>query len=108
MKWLLERFASAAESPAFIHDGRRVTYGGVVERVEQFSKLLRARGVLPGERVAVLGDFSPEVFCLILALGVNRNIIIPLTRESVIEIEVALAVSGCDWIAEFDSTNTEV
>jgi len=49
----------------------------------------------------VLGDYSPDFFCLILALAVNSNIIIPLTRDSVIEEGVALGVSGCDWFVEF-------
>lgn len=106
MQWLLDRFATAPDTDAFVHDGRRVTYGAVVERVDAFRRLLDKRGVKSGDRVAVLGDFSPEVVCVILALGLNKNIVIPLTRDSVIEIDSALAVSGCDWIVDFDPTNT--
>lgn len=106
MQWLVDRFSTASDKNAFVHDGRRVTYGAVVQRIDAFGRLLEKEGVKPGDRVAVLGDFSPEVFCIILALGLNRNIVIPLTRESVIEIESALAVSGCDWVVDFDSTNT--
>jgi acyl-CoA synthetase (AMP-forming)/AMP-acid ligase II len=108
MEWLLQRFATAPERIAFAHEHREVTYGEVLGKVEAFGDLLRSRGIKTGDRVVVLGDFSPDVFCLILALARNGNIIIPLTRESVIEVSTALAVSGCDWYAEFDQTNNDV
>jgi acyl-CoA synthetase (AMP-forming)/AMP-acid ligase II len=105
MEWLLERFNAARDRIAFVHEHREVTYGGVADRIRAFGDELRARDVQPGERVAVLGDFSPEVVCLVLALARNANIIIPFGRESMVELDVALAVSGCDWFAEFDHAN---
>jgi acyl-CoA synthetase (AMP-forming)/AMP-acid ligase II len=108
MEWLLERFATGADRPAFTHEGRQVTYGEVLARVESFGAELRDRGIRPGETVVILGDYSPEVVCLILALARNRNIIIPLSRNSVIELDTALAVSGCHWFAEFDAEDIQV
>jgi acyl-CoA synthetase (AMP-forming)/AMP-acid ligase II len=105
MHWLFERFASAPERIAFVHEQRQVTYREVLEKVRLFGDMLRIKAVDPGERVAVVGDFSPEVFCLMLALAENDNIIIPLSRDSVIEVASALGVSGCDWHAEFDAMN---
>lgn len=103
MKWLLERFGEHPDTTAFIHNDRRVRYGEVVAQVEAFGERLRTAGVQRGHKVVVIGDFSPEVVCLILALGLIGCIVIPLTRESVIEQDVALSVSGSDWIAEFDA-----
>lgn len=108
MDWLIERFSTAPDRLAFIHEGRTVTYGEVVKNVEYFKGLLTAKRICSGENVAIIGDFSPEVFCLILALCLNRNIIIPLTRESVIEVSHALEISGCHWLAEFDASDIEV
>jgi acyl-CoA synthetase (AMP-forming)/AMP-acid ligase II len=102
MEWLLERFLSAAEKSAFVHNDRVVTYRDVVATVAKFRVELSSAGVLPGEKVMILGDYSPEVFCLMLALGLAGCIVIPLTRQSVIEQDFALAISGCDWIAKFD------
>jgi acyl-CoA synthetase (AMP-forming)/AMP-acid ligase II len=42
------------------------------------------------------------VFCLLLALSRQRCVVIPLTRNSVVEESVALGVSGCDWYVRFD------
>ncbi|MDB5407847.1 MAG: AMP-dependent synthetase and ligase [Rhodospirillales bacterium] len=108
MQWLLDRFATAPERVAFTHEGRAVTYGAVVDRVGHFSDRLARHGIGVGQTVAVLGDYSPEVVCLIFALAQNGNIIIPLTRDSVIEQSAALAISGCDWFARFDEAGDDV
>lgn len=107
MQWLLDRFATAPDQPAFIHEGRTVTYGQVVQTIEGFGATLTREGVLPGQKVAVLADYAPEVVCLILALAINRDIVIPLSRAAVVEEDAALAISGCDWFVEFDAEGRE-
>jgi acyl-CoA synthetase (AMP-forming)/AMP-acid ligase II len=107
MQWLLDRFATEPEKNAFVHRGRRVSFGDVVAKVDGFGALLGRNGVQRGETVAILGDYSPEVFCLILALARNGNVIIPLSREAVIEQDAALGISGCHWLAEFDAEGIE-
>ncbi|GAB4081368.1 acyl--CoA ligase [Modestobacter muralis] len=102
MDWLIERFAGAPERTAFVHEGRTVTYGEVVTAVAGFDARLAEAGVAPGSTVAVVGDYSPEVFCVLLALAGRRCVVVPLTRASVVEEQVALQVSGCDWYVEFD------
>lgn len=101
MDWLIERFRSAPDHTAFIHEGRKVSYGEVVAKAQAYSARIAAAGIRPGENVVVLGDYTPEVFCLLLALAENGNIVIPLSSNSVVEQSVALGVSGCDWYIEF-------
>jgi acyl-CoA synthetase (AMP-forming)/AMP-acid ligase II len=102
VEWLIERFAGAPDRVAFVHEGRSVSYGEVVTTVDDLGARLRAAGVGAGDTVAVVGDYSPEVFCLLLALARQRCTAIPLTRSSVVEESVALGVSGCDWYVRFD------
>lgn len=102
MNWLLDRFASANERDAFIHRGRRVSYREVNENIATMRTMLANAGVKPGDTLAILSDYSPETFCLILAAALDGNIVIPLGREAVIEIDAALGISGCDWLARFD------
>ncbi len=102
MQWLLDRFASEPDRPAFIHEGRQVSYGAVVQCVDAFTARLAKEAIGRGDKVAVLADYSPEVFCLILALARNGNIIIPISRAAVVEEDAALAICGCDWFAAFD------
>ena len=101
LAWLLERFATAKHTAAFVHEDRRVSYGDLCDLVASFECLLADQGIRAGERVVILGDYTPEAFCLVLALARNGNIVIPLTRESVVEVDGALKISGCEWIFEF-------
>jgi len=107
MEWLIERFQSAPERIAFIHEGREVSYGGVVALIDDFYQRVQNAGIRRGETVVVLGDYSPEVFCMIMALCRNGSIVIPLTRTSVVEESVALGVSGCEWYVEFDAAGRD-
>lgn len=108
MDWLLERFSTAPDNLAFVHESRKVTYGEVVRKIEYFKSILDNHKIRSGENIAIIGDFSPEVFCLIMALCLNKNIVIPLTRESIIGVSHALEISGCRWLAEFDASDIEV
>lgn len=108
MEWLIERFKTGSERIAFIDEGREVNYGNVVETIDKFHLRLEAAGIKPGDAVVVMGDYSPEVFCLIMALCRVGGIVIPLTRHSVVEESVMLGVSGCDWYMEFDDTRRDV
>jgi acyl-CoA synthetase (AMP-forming)/AMP-acid ligase II len=105
MKWLLEVFESAKSKPAFIHEDRVVSYEKVLITIEKQLAEIKNSRIKEGEIVAILGDYSPEVFCLILALAINKNIIIPLARESIVEQSDALQISGCDWLIEFDKSD---
>lgn len=101
LDWLVERFESAPELPAFVHDDRAVSYGELCASITEFGQFLVEEGIRPGERVAVMGDYSPEAFALLIALARNRNVAIPLSPESVVEVETALQISGCEWRFDF-------
>ena len=105
MKWLIDRFSSAGQAVAFIHDGVKATYEEVAHMVSEFSGELKSRGVKAGDRVVIAGDYSPEVFCLLLAVCRLGGIAIPLSASSIIEKDTALSVSGCDFLVAFDADN---
>lgn len=102
MEWLIERFRTAPERTAFVHEERSVSYGEVLDTVIELDARLQEAGVAPGTTVAVVGDYSPEAFCMLLALAGRGCVIVPLTPASVVEEPVALEVSGCDWYVRFD------
>ena len=108
MEWLLERFATSPDRIAFARDDAKTTYGDLLQRIRAFGDEIARLEIDAGDRVAVLGDFSPDVFCFIMALAKHGCITIPLTRESVVEVSTALDVSGCEWFAEFDAANANV
>lgn len=107
MEWLIERFQTAPESIAFIHEGREVSYSGMVTSIDDFYQRVQDARIKRGDTIVVQGDFSPEVFCMIMALCRNGSVVIPLTRTSVVEESVALAVSGCEWYVDFDAVGRD-
>jgi len=107
LDWLLARFATAPETEAFVHKDRSVSYGQLLDLVQAFERRLADEGVKPSERIVILGDYTPEAFALVLALARHNNVVIPLTRESVVELSSALSISGSDWIFEFVSGATQ-
>jgi acyl-coenzyme A synthetase/AMP-(fatty) acid ligase len=81
----------------FVGTESTVTYKQFFDLVEHWGNLLQSSAVRPGDKVAVVGDFSALGTSLVLALFSNRNVIIPFSYDSVIETENALNTSGCDW-----------
>src|SRR5215208_4324941 len=58
----LERAAWAfGERPALVHGAERRTYRELRARVHRLATALRAAGVQPGDRVAVLAPNSPSI-----------------------------------------------
>jgi len=102
MQWLFDRFATAPDKAAFVHEGRTTTYGEVIAAIEAFGATLERERVQAGDKVAILADYAPAVICLILALARRGAIVIPLSRAAVVEEDAALAISGCDWFVTFD------
>jgi acyl-CoA synthetase (AMP-forming)/AMP-acid ligase II len=105
LEFLLERFALVPEGVAFLDRGRSFSYADVIATTRAFEERLEREGISPGDIAVVLGDYSPELFCLLLALMRNRNIVVPVTRESVVERETILELSEAQWV--IDSTSDE-
>ena len=102
MDWLLDRFKDAPSATiAFVHQGRAHTYAQVAGCIDAIRQQLRDHGVARGQTVVVVADYAPAVFSAILALATLKCIVVPLTRNSVIEETEALSISGCDHCIEF-------
>ena len=94
---LFERFATASSSIAFIDRSRIVTYSDLLEATDVAATWLKTTGVRPGDIAVVLGDYSPDVFALLLALMRNGSTIVPVTAESVVELGTILELSEARW-----------
>jgi acyl-CoA synthetase (AMP-forming)/AMP-acid ligase II len=101
VEFLLERFETAPDSRAFIDGGRPFTYGQVSELTERFGTRLLEQGVVAGDVVVVLGDYSPEIICLLFALVRSGNVIVPLTREAIVDLDTVLELSEAHWVIDF-------
>lgn len=58
--------------------GRRTTYDELFATARRCARLLAERGVVPGDRVAVQVDKSPEALALILGVAAAGAVVLPL------------------------------
>jgi long-chain acyl-CoA synthetase len=81
MRLLAQRLADRASrtgaATALVHGARRVTWAELQAEAGRFHAALAARGVRPGDRVAVLGENSPEVAAAIYGvLGAGAVLVV--------------------------------
>lgn len=89
---LLRPLASSVRACLVKADGTQVSYAQVHRRSAQLANLLRARGVQPGDRVAVQVEKSVEVILLYLAVLRLGAVYLPLnTAYTLAELEYFLA-----------------
>ena len=101
MEFLFERFATVPDDIAFIDQGRRASYGELISTTAAFGARLASEGVARGDVVVILGDFTPELVCMLLALVRNGNVLVPVTRESVVGLDAILELSQAQWLIDF-------
>lgn len=65
----LDRAAATPDAPALVSAAGAWTYGDLERRSRHLALRLRAAGVRPGDRVAVLAERRPEMVCALLAVS---------------------------------------
>jgi fatty-acyl-CoA synthase len=89
------RFRPQAEAVCDVGAGRRWTYAALHARALQWAGRLRAEGVGPGDRVAVLALNSAETFALLFACGRLGAVLLPLNWRLSPE-ELRWQLDDCD------------
>ncbi|MFX0199469.1 MAG: fatty acid--CoA ligase family protein [Candidatus Hodarchaeota archaeon] len=103
VEWLLERMAQWKAEPAVVWHDQAFTYGQILESVTFWQDELPVKGVLPGEVVALEGDYSPSACALLIALINQKNIVVPLTAAAGTHREEFLKTAEVQVVISFDS-----
>lgn len=102
---ILGLFKEANQAVAFIHNDEKFTYSDIFDLTKTYLENIKLAGIKSGDITALNADYSPHVFCYILALALNKCIVIPFSNNSVIELDSGLEISGCDWFIK-NTVNT--
>ena len=78
-RWLLDSMASRGDQPAIAASNASYSYEELLRRVEGWRSVLSE--VPAGAVVAFDGDYGPGAISLVLALALNRNVAVPLSRD---------------------------
>ncbi|UTQ07289.1 AMP-binding protein [Bacillus amyloliquefaciens] len=82
ISWVTDKLRETQDSEFLIFKGQTFTYDDLLTRISFFQKELEQNGIREGECVALIGDYSPNAIFLLMALLLNRNIVVPLSNES--------------------------
>ena len=74
---LRDRFSVDKDATAFIFGGDKFTYGWALDRIEHWLGQIEESNIPPGAVVALSGDYSPDICCLLLALIDHRAVAVP-------------------------------
>jgi len=96
--WFVERLEARGAKPAFIWEGRPVSYTDICAFTRQWMDELDRIGVETGDSVAVQGDHSPVSFTLLLGLAARQAIVVPLTEIPAAVLEQRCEAASADWL----------
>ena len=73
--------AANPDHPAFLFEGRKVSYGEMADQSRRIASLLLESGVRRGDRVAILSPNRPEIFSVYFGLALIGAAIVPINAE---------------------------
>lgn len=101
--WLMDRLISCGDSQALIWRDRYSTYSDLVRTVERWRDVLEVQNCRPGSVVGVIGDFSPEICGLLLALMERNCVIVPLSAAATSSHQDFLDTAEVQIVFEFSA-----
>jgi long-chain acyl-CoA synthetase len=106
--FLLERFASTADSEALVWRGTSTSYGELAERVVAAGARMAAAGLPEGAVVSLEADFSPEAVAWLLAAVQHRCVLVPLSSAVAADREPFRAIAEVEWAVDLGSGDAEI
>lgn len=108
MDWIVQKLQEVAPCDFLIFYDKVYSYSDLILNINTWISELERLGVVEGECVALIGDYSPNAIFLFLALVLNKNIIVPLGKESNEKLEEIFLVAKVNKCFEFnDADNWE-
>lgn len=104
MDWMKKRFNDFKTGEALIADGEIYLYSDVLNAVEKWEEKIMNDEIQPKEVIILFGDFSAEMLFAMIALILNRNIIVPISLEKRESLERMIEVSKADKIYSFENS----
>src|SRR4051794_40307008 len=99
-RWIEDHAKARPEAVALHHEGTRITYAALRDRIAAAAAMLAARGLRRGDRLAFLGQNHPSQFVLLFACARLGAVQVPLNwRLAAPELRFILEDSGAALLA---------
>lgn len=103
--WQIARFREGAADTAMVWRDEDATYGDLFRCVEDWVNRLEASGVVSGDAVGIVGDYSPASIACLLALLKLRCVLVPMARENRDQHERFFSIAELDHVVRFDEAD---
>lgn len=101
--WLLDRLKEFKDQTALVWRDRDCQYAQILASIETWRRHFEECGLRSGECVGVIGECSPDMCALLIALILNRNIVIPLAATEPGQRDRYLSIAGAEIVFEFEA-----
>ena len=95
--WFSSRLRSFKDRPFLIQKDRTYTYNNLIDKVEDYKKLIQETKIPPQSNVALIADYSIESIALLLALFESKMIVALISETIENEIQIRLEASQSEW-----------
>ena len=82
INFFLEKIKESPDHEAVVSDAFSVNYCQLLELIQNYTAWLQAQNIPSGAVVSFDGDYSAASIALFLALAANKNIVVPLSKDS--------------------------
>lgn len=101
----LNKIYSKSSLPAIFFNESVITYSQLIERIENWKRLLISLNIKDGAICAVFGEFSHSTCSLMLALISQNAIIVPISRSSQFNLNEYIKIASVRYIFKFDQND---
>jgi acyl-coenzyme A synthetase/AMP-(fatty) acid ligase len=106
--FLISQMKSVASEPA-VADGNRVAhYSDLLANYRSWCARLKQSGIAGGQVVSVEGEYEVRSISALMALAANKNIAVPLSRDSQSSRETFLKLAQVEWRITIDEKGESI
>jgi acyl-coenzyme A synthetase/AMP-(fatty) acid ligase len=97
--WIFDRITAHNNKPFLAHNGTVATYADLAQEIKRVEAAC-AGAVPPGAAVALPGDYSTQSIAALLWLFQNKNIIVPMTASTEVDMTERMEQGFCSHIVD--------
>jgi long-chain acyl-CoA synthetase len=105
LSWFFERMRAHGDAAAIVWRGRDVSHHQLLALVDELRHRIGEAGIVAGDAVAFAGDYSPLSVALLLALGAERAVCVPLSGRALDHPEERFALAEVAWTVRVEGND---
>jgi long-chain acyl-CoA synthetase len=106
--FLIKKFKKCLNDEAIIFDDKIYHYSDILTLIDGWTEIIKNNKIAPGMVIAITGDYSPDAIAVIIALIVNKNIIVPLSTLAEVHYDEYFNTSQTQYVINLSGQNYSI